>query len=393
MIKAEIFARTETVQNLSSDEIAGVLAGICQMSDDFETLVRQDKATALKRAGFVKTSGHHSCYCHEYVTIILEGVPKIIAMMLNSLKFYNTSEKSGRYTVMDKCSPKEKEIYDKWQKKLTEITKQTYPFLSDAVADKKGKENARKMLSVFTPTVMAYSTSIQQWNYILDWCENYRQDFKYYITDTPFYSQVAKYLEELADAIKPLVYIEGLRDNKSRKFGFIKPTMKPGKEYFGSVYNAVYKASFDEVAQCERHRVLDVVIHFRGYAVTLEREDFSIPAIIKDDEVLRGEWYRDILSLKSLFPTGMLVLVEERGTFEGWRKSKCLERDCGHAQLEIMQRNAVLHKKFEANRGNLSEEEQKMLDEVKACVRCKYPDFKCTSPCPWGPEIAKNRLI
>lgn len=385
-IKAIEFARTKNILDLNTEEMAGLLAGICYMKDDFNTLVEQAKEQHEARGKKVAESGHHSCYSHEYVTLILSDVPKIVAMMLNSLRFYNTSEKSGRYTVMDKCSEREKVLYDKWRERIAKKTKEYYPFMSDADADKRGKENARKMLSVFTPTVMSYSTSIQQRNYIIDWCDNFNAK-----SNKVFYTHISNALQELKEAIMPYVYLEGVRDNKDRGFDFIEPTMEPAKPYFGTVYNAVYKASFDEVAQCERHRVLELMIHHDG-EVKRDKAEYSVPPIL-DTEEEREEWLKDITSLANIFPTGQLVLTEEKGTFMGWRKSKCLERDCGQAQLEIMRRNDELHKQFEKHKNNLPERERKLLDQMPKRVRCSYPDFKCTHPCVWGPKVAKERLV
>lgn len=361
------------------------MASLCYMKDSYRQLEEQPLDRHKSRGEMVKASGHHSTYCHSYRTIVLSGIPKIICMTLNSLTFYNTSEKSGRYTVMDKVSPIEKELYDKWRSIIKQEVLNKYgDRLSDADADKRGKENARKFTSVFTPSVMAYTTSVQQWNYIVDWCEKYHSP----VDNSYFYNEYEKYIKELGKAIKPLVEVKGLHDNKDRGFGaFITTNMETPAEHFGDIYNTSYLASFDEMAQCERHRVSDIVLYIEGPIPN----NFSVPAILSSAQ--KEEWLEDMKKVAHLFPTGMLVLSEEKGTFVGWAKSKCMERDCGQAQYEIMKRNDWLHDRFLENLSNLTHEEQSLLLAMDKRVRCSYPNFKCTSPCPWGSKLAKERLI
>ena len=66
----------------------------------------------------------------------------------------------------------------------------------------------------------------------------------------------------------------------------------------------------------------------------LDKPQFYVPPIIKGTD-LEKEWLKDISSLEDLFPQGMLVKVNERGTIENF-VLKCTERICGAAQLEIM---------------------------------------------------------
>lgn len=392
-IKVLKFAATETEQGFTAEQLAGILGKICQMPEDIEALIRQTKEDHERVGKVVKKSGHHSCYSHEYITLILVGIPKAVAMVLNSLQFYNTSEKSGRYTIMKDCSDVEKAIYNKWVAKLTKVIMEKYPEkdipkMTEEVAKKKAMENARKFLSVFTPTVMAYTTSRQQWNYIIDWCAKFRGTR----VDSYFYNKLADSLEEFAEAIKPQVYVEGLRDNKEREFYFFTDTEDVAKEYIGTVYATSYLASFDEVAQCERHRVLNVLAHFDGNPV-YNQKLYSVPIILNEYPELKQEWLSDYMKVADLIPQGLLLVVEEKGTFMSWRKSKSLERDCGQAQLEIMLHNKMLRQKFKENRENLTKDEQALLDAMESGVRCRYGDFKCTHPCIWGPDKAANRLI
>ena len=80
---------------------------------------------------------------------MFEEIPKILAMILNNEKIYNTSEKSARYTHMEP-SEDEKALYEKWiEIYKTEISKK-YPkekySESPIYLYKREKEDIEKMV-------------------------------------------------------------------------------------------------------------------------------------------------------------------------------------------------------------------------------------------------------
>lgn len=172
--------KVSVIANTSCDEIndkelftklGGKLAGICYMPSNFEALDHEDAQKTLKRANTTKSSGHHSVFEHSYITLYLEDVPKLFAMLLNNERAYTTSEKSARYTKMS-VSGVEKELYEKWFDILQkEITKNYggLPYFSEKRIAKLAQENARYFLSVFTPTSLAYTCSFRQLNYLYGW--------------------------------------------------------------------------------------------------------------------------------------------------------------------------------------------------------------------------------
>ena len=83
------------------------------MPDNFEAILAEPSENTLKRVTQTLTSGHHSVYDHPTYSLLLENVPKILAMVLNNEGMYTTSEKSARYTKMEP-SEKELELYNKW---------------------------------------------------------------------------------------------------------------------------------------------------------------------------------------------------------------------------------------------------------------------------------------
>ena len=118
-------------------------------------------------------SGHHSVFGHAHYNLIFEGIPKILAMILNNEKIYNTSEKSARYTKMEP-SEEEKVLYEKWIEKYKKVIKEEYPEFDDKKVKKLAQENARYLISIFTPaTIMGYTVNFCQLNYIVHWFEDY----------------------------------------------------------------------------------------------------------------------------------------------------------------------------------------------------------------------------
>ena len=82
-------------------DFSGKSAGICYLPDTLETLFNEPIEKTEKRANMTLKSGHHSVFGHATYNLSLEGIPKIIAMILNNEKIYNTSEKSAKYTKME----------------------------------------------------------------------------------------------------------------------------------------------------------------------------------------------------------------------------------------------------------------------------------------------------
>ena len=56
-------------------------------------------------------------------------------------------------------------------------------------------------------------------------------------------------------------------------------------------------------------------------------------------------WLEDMNSLADLYPQGMLIQINERGTAENFIL-KCKERVCGCAQLEIMKQTYEILNKY-----------------------------------------------
>ena len=65
-------------------DFSGKAAGICYMPDTIETLFHEPKDKTEKRIHRTLTSGHHSVFDHPTYNLVLEDIPKILAMILNN---------------------------------------------------------------------------------------------------------------------------------------------------------------------------------------------------------------------------------------------------------------------------------------------------------------------
>ena len=81
------------------------------------------------------SSNHHSVFGHPQYNFVFEEIPKIMAMILNNEKVYDTSEKSARYTKM-KPSEEERVLYEKWIQIYKNRIQEVYPNIEDKQAQK-----------------------------------------------------------------------------------------------------------------------------------------------------------------------------------------------------------------------------------------------------------------
>ncbi len=383
-MKINIIASTKVGYELTKQEalnFSGKSAGICYLPDTLETLFNEPDEKTVKRSNMTLKSGHHSVFNHPTYNLSLEGIPKILAMILNNEKMYNTSEKSARYTKMDP-SEEEKNLYEKWIEIYKKEISKKYPNIEEKRVQKLAQENARYLISVFTPaTVMEYTVNFGQLNYIIHFFENYINNEE---KNSKFDIKLKDVFKEFIKAL-PDLKIEGLdADMKKRELSFFAKR-KNRKEEFGENYCTTYEASFAELAQAQRHRTL-------YYEVSLlETPKYYIPPVIRNTN-LEKEWIKDISSLEEYYPQGMLLKINERGTVENF-VLKCTERICGAAQLEIMEQTIETMNKYLNYTKQTNEDVYNYLLPYSKGARCTFPGWKCKSPCVFGAKGAINRLI
>lgn len=381
-MQIKVLASTKVGYTMPKEEainFSGKSAGICYMPDSMDTLFSEPIEKTERRAKGTLASGHHSVFGHVTYNLSLEGIPKILAMILNNEKMYNTSEKSARYTKMEP-SEKEEELYEKWIKIYQNVISEEFPEIDEKKVKKLAMENARYLISVFTPaTIMEYTVNFGQLNYIVHWFE----DFIEKAPDTDFNVKLKKVFKEFNEKISDLIVPELNSDVKGRTISFFAKRKR--EEEFGENYCVNYKGTFAELAQAQRHRTLYYEIFMP------EKHEYFVPPIIKGTE-LENEWIKDITSLDSEFPQGLLLDINERGTVENF-VMKCQERLCGAAQLEIaLQTKEILEKYMSNVKENKKEIYEYLLPYSKG-ARCTFPGFRCTMPCMWGAKKGIDRKI
>ncbi|HBP44107.1 MAG TPA: hypothetical protein DD621_05555, partial [Clostridiales bacterium] len=355
------------------DELGGELAGICYMPHTFEDIKNQPLERKLARANMVKSSGHHSIFDHEYVTLYLEDVPKMFAILLNNEKAYNTSEKSGRYTKMVSTGM-QADLYAKWTKILEKEIKQRYgeeQYFDDKRIKKLALENARLFLSIYTPTSLAYTVSFRQLNYLYAWLEKLQD------TDSPLLMPLCDTAGEFCKNLEDLNLIDPdlVELGKTRDFSLL--AKRDMEEYFGDTYTTKYKGSLVEYAQAQRHRTLNYQLS------ELPTPEYYIPPLVEEYDKLRDEWIKDMLKVEEFTPSGSMVQIYERGTPEAF-VLKMRERLCTCAQLEICDQTKKTLDKYLANTKN--PEIIKMLEPYTKGARC-LAGYNCKNKCAFHDGI------
>ena len=381
-MQIKVLASTKVGYTMPKEEainFSGKSAGICYMPDSIDTLFSEPTEKTEKRAKGTLNSGHHSVFGHVTYNLSLEGIPKILAMILNNEKMYNTSEKSARYTKMEP-SEKEEKLYEKWIDIYQKVILEEYPEIDEKKVKKLAMENARYLISVFTPaTIMEYTVNFGQLNYIAHWFENFIKNAE----DTAFNVKLKKVFKEFNEQISDLLVPELNSDVKGRTISLFAKRKR--EEEFGENYCVNYQGTFAELAQAQRHRTLYYEIFIP------EEHKYFVPPIIKGT-AYEEEWIKDITSLDDEFPQGLLLDINERGTVENF-VMKCQERLCGAAQLEIaLQTKEILDRYMENTKDSKKTIYEYLIPYSKG-ARCTFPGFKCTLPCMWGAKRGIDRKI
>lgn len=361
--------------------LAGKIAGVCYDPEGFNHLINENENKTERRIKMTLNNGHHSVYDHISISFNLRNIPKMLAMVLNNEHQYTTSEKSARYTkiVRDNnvITEDEERLYNKWLKIFEIKIKEKYGYIyNDNKIRKLAQENARYLVTVFMPTQMIYTTSLRQINYIASW-------MSYYIVnsniDNDFECKLSLAMREFLYQLMELNVLDiGLMKNdKSRKLSLFGEKLDLKNDHFDYAYSYNYNGSLAQLAQAQRHRTLNYQMEF------LNNNEYFIPEIIKDDKDLVDEWYHDINSVNKLIPQGMMVKINESGTYDNFIL-KCKERLCSEAQYEIMaQTKEILTKYKEA----LIESNHYLKNDIIKYThgaRCTFPDFKCPRDCKFA---------
>lgn len=359
---------------------SGKIAGVCYNKEGYENLDQEPIEKTIKRIDRTLQSGHHSVYDHINISMYIEDIPKILAMVINNEKQYTTSEKSARYTPIESknngvITELEEQLYWKWVNIFKIKIKSQYGNLySDFKINTLAQENARYLISVFMPTKMVYTTTIRQLNYLASWFQDYIKKFDN--SNDYLENNLCKYMKQFIEELDRLNILEPdlMKNEKKRKISLFGENLNKITDYYSNVYSTNYNMSFAALAQAQRHRTLNYQLER-----TKEKEYF-IPPIIEEDLMLKDEWLEDLDKVKNLVPSGEKVLINETGTYENFIL-KLKERLCSEAQLEIMLQTKETLNKYKQF---LEQNNNPLKDDIVNYThgaRCTFPDYKCPKDC------------
>ncbi len=362
------------------------IAGVCYSKEGFETLKSEPEETTQKRMKGTLKLEHHSVYDHVNIGLEIKNIPKIMAMILNNEKQYNTSEKSARYTPVvsgenSVITKTEQDLYDKWQIIFEEKIKEQYgDVYNDEKIEKLAHENARYLVTVFMPTEMIYTVPYAQLNKIVDFMKRLLVKENPNMLEERLVPYIIRFLSEID---KLNLSEELLQSNrKNRDFSLIGQEKK--RENFNYTYVTSYKGTFAQLAQSQRHRTLDYEMFM------LEDQEFYVPPIIEDDEKLKKEWLLDMEKVGFVFPQGQMIEIIESGNLDNFIL-KAKERLCVSAQLEIFNQVRETMKKYHEE---LSQRDQILSKKLyKMDLRCQGMDYKCAAPCKQLKSKIKERKV
>ncbi len=389
-MKIEVVASTHQNFIASKQEfenLGGHSAGVCYMSGTFADITQEDIEKTQRRIAQTKDSFHHSVYDHSFITLSLTDIPKALAMVLNNEKMYTTSEKSARYTKMT-LNDKEQEIFSKWYEIFKDVITRKYQakfpaFFTDKRIEKLSQENARYLISVFTPTSMVYTTSYRQLNLIYAFMKKEIERKN----KSAFYKRLTIAMQDFCEEVQTLGYIDEKlsRNEKERELSLFKENYCP-REYFGDVYSVTYLGSFAQLAQAQRHRTLSYSISFP------KTPQFYVPPIIHDDKNLVKDWKNDCAKQTKIFPQGMMVNINESGKLDNFIL-KMKERKCTFAQLEINQQTSATLKKYVSKLVSTDHPLASELKQYDKGSRCTFKNYSCATPCGFPEGITEQRQI
>lgn len=375
---------------------SGLIARNCVTTKSFDEMASEDLSKSLQRAESVKTSGHHSVFDHEYFTFEIQNASKAFAMVINNEKAYNTTEKSMRYTANPNNMTKEEQtMYFKWLATFEDLIAKKYAekypkFFTESRITKLAQENARYLLSIYSPTSLIYTASLRQLNYLY----NFMQKEIANDNTNDFYNQLKPNFESFCEELMGLGIIdkELMEDNKNRHLSLYSD-YKP-VNYYGDVYSTTYFASLAYLAQAQRHRTID-------YSFSMINKDmFYYPQIIRQDKALMEEWLRDCEASANLtdediyrnYIQASMGYIAEKGTLDNFIL-KMKERKCTFAQLEINNKTNEILKRYVNALETVGHPRAEELKSYQKGARCKFVDYKCSSPCGFIEGINETRVI
>lgn len=367
-MRTRVVASTKVEYKLPVEEaidFSNKMAGIsCVPNTINQTLSEHN----MNRINSNINSNFNRDFGHAHYSFKFAGIPKIMAMILNNEGIYCTSQKFAKTEI----SKEEKVLYEKWLKIYERKIHEEYQDIDEKQVKKLAQENARYLISVFSPaTVMEYSVSFQQFSYILHLMEDYTKKEE----NSKFNKLLSPYLKEFVELHQEFK-IQKINPNlENRQLSLF--TNVERKNEWGENYCCSYWASFVQLAQAQRYRNLKYEI----LTSCLDTDMYFVPHIILDTD-LEDEWLEDISSLSKYFPQGKMVFVNERGTVEDF-VLKCEERLSGFTQLEITMQTKAELEEYLRNTREKNKRVYNYLMKYATDAKGTFPDYNCVKSCIW----------
>lgn len=310
------------------------------------------------------------------LSFIFKGIPMIIAMIiLNELNLG-----ASRFSIGISPSEAEKTLYEKWLAIFKTQINHCYPKLDSETIDKLAVENARYLLSVFSPTTITCSMSPQQWFSIIAAAESYIE----LAHVTSFTFKVKQALRDFLSA-KPDIDTEGLEIAKTNRSFKLFAVWRTLPDEWSESYCTTYRTSFLSLFHAYRSETI-------SYQMSLPYDqEFFLPPLFEYTPYQK-EWLEDIQSLSGNYPQGMHVDVIERDTCKGFIE-KCTNDLCGHSHLENMIRTEASMRKYVSSAKVSNPKVYAALEPYSHGACCTFPNYSCANPCIFGGKKAMTRVI
>ncbi len=360
------------------------LAGECYSTEGYSKLKNEEDDASLRRLNFTLALEHSTPYEHINIGFEISNVSKMLAMVLNNERQCSTSEKSARYTNIEKLiSDLEANLYTKWLDIFAKEIKEQYGYIHDDIKIRKlAQENARYLASVFTPMQMIYTVPWVQLNRIVSFMEKYIVNAK----DTYFDKKLCEDFKEFISECERLNLIDerGKSNRKDRSLSIF--ASRKVEDSFSETYSTSYLGTPAHFGQCMRHRTIEYSMMF------LEEKRYFVPPFLEKKPKLVKEWLNDMEKVSHLVPQGELILINEKGSLDKLIL-KAKERLCSAAQLEVADQTKItIDKALEAYK----EEDEILYNELLPYTkgaRCTFPDYKCAKSCKFKEGIQLTRKV
>lgn len=358
--------------------LSGRAASVCYMEDCSIANIHMPESDAERLSDKVFGRGHSSIGEHYNISLYIQGISKLLAMILNSFQVYSTSERSGRYTIMTGNTAEEVKLYTKWLGIFKKLILENNPSIKSETLETRARENARYVLSVLThDTTMVYTTNVRQWNAVLLTLTRYMEYIRTHFVDDEFYISFAEELEDFVHNVGVLVGFENFVSNSIPSQDmftmfsdthFMRKCSEPFIEHFDITYATEYEASYAQIAHIQRHRAIKYFI-----VGDLRTDKFYIPQIIRGIAYER-EWLADLSCVADLVPQATMLKVREMGCLTDFLH-KCDERICARVMLETLEQCVDTLKKYKSNSvGMISSAREVLLNRFNSDGE---PRLKC----------------